>query len=324
MPLPTEKQKPIVDPGRLIVTIHGISGIGKSTFCSRAEDVIFLAFEPGLNAIEAYKYEPEPGRYLIESWEEAWKAYTELREDNSRRFKTVCIDTGNAAFKACQSYICRRNGVQHETDIPGTAKGYTLINNEFARLIKAFTGLQMGLYIACHTREVVVKTKTQEWAKMVPDFPDKARAMLVSLSDFVLFCDIDEIEIEGSEGKKKSQRILHSRPTALYEAKYRFKPLNDPIPLSYAKFIEEFKAANTGGISGAQAPAAKAETKPEGKAEIKPEPKVEAKVETKVEAKGEPKGEPSKELPKQGSQMATQPDTSKDKTQENAAPQAKK
>ena len=263
MPLPTEKSKPIIDPGRLIVTMHGQSGIGKSTFCSRAEDVIFLATEPGLNAIEAYKYEPKPGRYLIETWEELNIALQELRADTSRRFKTACIDTGNNAFRLCQEYICRLNGVKHETDIPGNAKGYTLINNEFARLIKSFSGLQMGLYIACHTREITVKTKTREWTKQVPDFPDKARGMLVSLSDFVLFADVEEYEDDKDEGKKKSRRVIHSKPTSLYEAKYRFAPLEDPLPLSYQKFIEAFKAANkpTGQKAEAASTGSKAPTK---------------------------------------------------------------
>jgi hypothetical protein len=278
--------------------MHGRSGIGKSTFCSRAEDVIFLATEPGLNAIEAYKYEPEPGRYLIETWEELVGAYRELRADPSRRFKTACIDTGNNAFRLCQEYICKLNGVKHETDIPGNAKGYTLINNEFARLIKAFSGLQMGLYIACHTREVTVKTKTLEWTKQVPDFPDKARGMLVSLSDFVLFADVEEYEDEKEEGKRKSRRIIHSKPTALYEAKYRFAPLPDPIPLSYKEFIKEFVAANGPGnaksrvggrpedkMQGSQA-ANNQTAKPN---DVKPETKSETRAETKTESKPDSK-----------------------------------
>jgi hypothetical protein len=330
MPLPTAKSEPVVDPGRLIVTIHGMSGIGKSTFCSRAEDVIFLACEPGLNAIRAYKYEPEPGRHLLESWGELWLAYKELREDTSRRFRTVCIDTGNAAFKMCQAYICGKHGVQHETDIPGNAKGYTLINNEFARLIKAFTGLRMGLYIACHSRDVTMKTKTQEWIKQAPDFPDKARGMLISLSDFVLFADVEEYEDEKDEGKKKVRRVIHSTPTALYEAKYRFKPLPDPIPLSYGKFIEEFKKANSGGqgqetganianvANVANAGTVASPPKAEQPTTAKPEPVEPPKQGQAAQKEGQ------KEAQKEPVKADTKPDTKPTQTTQSNATTAKK
>ena len=161
MPLPTQKTKPKYDPGLLTILIYGPAGIGKSTFCSRAEEVLFLPTEPGLNAIEAYQYP------LIEKWVQLLQALEEIKA-GGHQFKTLVIDTLNNAHKLCAEYICKKNGVQHETDIPGNSKGYALINNEFYRVMKQFAGLPYGFYMTAHQREQTIKLRTGEQTKIVP------------------------------------------------------------------------------------------------------------------------------------------------------------
>lgn len=243
MALPTKKSQPVIDPWLLTILIYGKSGIGKSTFCSRANDILMLPTEPGLNAIAGYKWEDELGNpKVIESWEELWQAYVMIQKGlGSLPYKAVCIDTVNNAHKLCASYICRKNNVQHETDIPGNSKGFTLINNEFYRLMKAFASLPLGLFMTAHEREATVKTRTQEWTKAVPDLPDKSRGHLIALSDYVLFCTTEEFEDEKDENKIKTRRVIKTRPHQLYDAKDRFSALPDTIPLAYKDFLEEFK-----------------------------------------------------------------------------------
>jgi len=53
--LPTKKTPPKQDLAGLTVLVYGPSKIGKSTWCSQADGALFLATEPGLNALEVYR-----------------------------------------------------------------------------------------------------------------------------------------------------------------------------------------------------------------------------------------------------------------------------
>ena len=53
--LPTKKTPPKQDLAGLTVLVYGPSKIGKSTWCSQADGALFLATEPGLNALEVFQ-----------------------------------------------------------------------------------------------------------------------------------------------------------------------------------------------------------------------------------------------------------------------------
>ena len=55
MPLPTAKTPPKRSLSDVSILLYGPSKIGKSTFASQAPDAIFLATEPGLNALDHSK-----------------------------------------------------------------------------------------------------------------------------------------------------------------------------------------------------------------------------------------------------------------------------
>ena len=55
MPSPTAKTPPKCSLSDVSILLYGPSKIGKSTFASQAPDAIFLATEPGLNALEVYQ-----------------------------------------------------------------------------------------------------------------------------------------------------------------------------------------------------------------------------------------------------------------------------
>jgi phage nucleotide-binding protein len=266
MPLPTEISKPEIDPSQLCVLIYTESGLGKSTFCSRVNGIIFLPnAQAGLKHIEGYKYP------LIGNWEEYRQAYTELKNEK-HSFRAVCLDTITEMHRMAADFMCRKYNVQHETDLPGdNNKGYTLVNNEFFRLIKAFYSLGLGVYMTAHCREEKVKTKTQEWTRIVPDLPGKSRNAVIALADFVLYGESEEYEDEKDENKRKIRRILHSKPNPLWMAKDRFSVVPDPIALSYPDFFKTF----TEGMKKKAEPGPtqqKTESKPEAKTETKPEP----------------------------------------------------
>ena len=65
--LPTTKTQPKPSLADLTVLVYGQTKIGKSTLCSNAEGALFLATEPGLNALDVYQVP-------IQTWEDLLNA----------------------------------------------------------------------------------------------------------------------------------------------------------------------------------------------------------------------------------------------------------
>ena len=95
--LPIAKTQPKPNLADLTVLVYGQTKIGKSTLCSQADSALFLATEPGLNALDVYQVP-------IQSWEDLRKACAEIVEGN-HPFKTVILDTIDNAYKFCTEYI---------------------------------------------------------------------------------------------------------------------------------------------------------------------------------------------------------------------------
>ena len=83
--LPTQKTAPKAQLSDYTVLLYGASKAGKTTFCSHAPEALFLATEPGLNALEAYQVP-------ITCWEDLTTACAEIAE-GKHQFKTIIIDT---------------------------------------------------------------------------------------------------------------------------------------------------------------------------------------------------------------------------------------
>jgi len=96
--LPTTKTHPKQDLADLTVLIYGRSKIGKSTWCSQSEGALFLATEPGLNALDVFQVP-------ISSWDDLLAACGDIAE-GKHPFKTIIIDTVDNAYRMCSEYIC--------------------------------------------------------------------------------------------------------------------------------------------------------------------------------------------------------------------------
>ena len=231
MPLPTQKTPPRSAMADLTVLTYGPTKIGKSSWCSHAEGALFLSTEPGLNSLEVFQVP-------ITSWEELLATCAEIAE-GSHPYKTVIIDTLDNAFRMCADYVCRKFKIEHESDL-GYGKGYTLINNEFGRVLNKLAFMPYGLYLVSHSQEIEIETRTGKYTKIVPTLPDKARKIVLGLVDMILYCDIETVT--GPDNKMVAHRIMRTKPSLYYEAGDRTGKLPDVIDLNYTKFIEAFNS----------------------------------------------------------------------------------
>jgi hypothetical protein len=209
--------------------LYGPSKLGKSTWCSQAENAVFLATEPGLNSLEVFQVP-------IRNWEELLKACAELAE-GQHGFKTVILDTVDNAYKMCAEYVCQKNRVDHESDL-AYGKGYSLVGNEFQRVINKLAFLPYGLILVSHSVEREFETRTGKIMRVVPTLPDKARKMVVGLVDLILYCDLETSKDDS--GKQVYRRVIRTKPSLNYDAGDRTGRLPEILPLDFKEFLKAF------------------------------------------------------------------------------------
>ena len=230
--LPTAKTQPKPDLADLTVLVYGQTKIGKSTFCSQADGALFLATEPGLNALDVFQAP-------IQSWDELLAACAEVTE-GKHPFRTIIIDTIDNAYKFCTDYIVKKHKIEHESDL-GYGKGYALVNNEFQRVLTKLAFLPYGLFLVSHAKEIEVETRTGKYTRIVPTLPDKARKIVLGMVDQVLFCDLEMATAE--DGAESVKRVIRTKPSLYYEAGDRTGRLPETLDLDFRKFFEAFNAA---------------------------------------------------------------------------------
>ncbi|MCK9328049.1 MAG: ATP-binding protein, partial [Bacteroidales bacterium] len=217
----------------LTVLVYGPTKIGKSTWCSNADGALFLSTEPGLNSLEVFQTP-------ITSWDELLAACGEIAAGD-HPFKTVIIDTVDNAYRMCADYICRKFKIEHESDL-GYGKGYTLITNEFQRVLNKLAFMPYGLYLISHSQSIEIETRTGKYTKTVPTLPEKARKIVLGLVDMVLYCDIETGTCP--DGRAVARRVMRTKPSIYYEAGDRTGRLPEVIDLDYSRFIEAFNAGS--------------------------------------------------------------------------------
>ncbi len=251
--LPTQKTLPKNELSDLTVLTYGMPKAGKSTFCAHAEGALFLATEAGLNHLETYQVP-------IATWDDFLEASKAVLE-GKHSFKTIVVDTIDNAYKLCADYICKKQKVEHESDL-GYGKGYALVNNEFYRALARLSMSPYGLYLVSHAQEREMETRTGKVMRVVPTLPDKARRSILGMVDMILYVDLEPTPV--ADGKTTMRRVLRTKPSLKYEAGDRTGRLPETIDLDYAKFVEAFCA-------GAKRDTAKAEPRPPVMQPLKPE-----------------------------------------------------
>jgi hypothetical protein len=227
--LPTKKTAPKQDLSDLSLLAFGLPKAGKSTWASGAESALFLATEPGLNALDVFQIP-------IRKWEELLTACADIAEGN-HQFKTIIIDTVDNAYKLCAEYICEKFKIEHESDL-GYGKGTALVNNEFQRVLTKLAFLPYGLLLISHSQEKEIETRTGKYTRIVPALPEKARKIVLGMVDMILFCDL-EVSTDA-DGKPIFRRVMRTKPSLYYEAGDRTGRLPETIDLHFQAFLEAF------------------------------------------------------------------------------------
>jgi len=232
--LPTVKTPPKRSLSDVSILLYGPSKIGKSTFASQAPDAIFLATEPGLNALEVYQ---QP----IGNWSEFLEVCAELSK-GKHPFKTVVIDTIDVLYRLCADHICQKRGLEHESD-GSHGKVYGLIKNEIYRVLTKLAHLPYGLILISHSQDRDLETRTGTVTRTVPTLSESFRQIVIGLVDLILYCDVQAEQDET--GARILRRVIRTKPSPNYDAGDRFGCLPEVMPLDYRTFSEAFSKGKT-------------------------------------------------------------------------------
>ena len=234
--LPKTKTKPSDDPMQYSILLYGPTKVGKSTFASQADKAIFLASEPGLNALSVFKVD-------ISSWPELLAACKAL-DTEEHEFKTIVLDTIDNLYEFCLDHVCAglkdkdgNHTITHPTDL-GYGKGWSAVNMEFKRVLTKLAAMPQGLILISHSKPQVIETKTGEYTKTIPS--TGGSKIVLGLMDMVLMA---EVESTKTDKGIKHRRIIHTKPTATYDAGDRTGRLPETLPLDYPNFLKEFSKA---------------------------------------------------------------------------------
>lgn len=229
MLLPTKATKPKQEFEMFTTLIYGAPKTGKSTLASQFDNPLFLATEAGLNSLETYNIS-------IDSWETFLEVCKEISTEK-HNFKTIVIDTVDNLFNFCSAFICKKNNIQHESELDW-GKGWKLVKDEFRRAITKLSLLPYGLVFISHAEAIDIKTRTGSLTKFIPSMPKQPREIIMPMCDFIFYCDIQNT----ADGEK---RFLHTKPSENWEAGDRTGRFPVQIPMSYLAIKENFDKATT-------------------------------------------------------------------------------
>lgn len=210
--------------------IYGHWKIGKSTFCSQMDNPLFLATEPGLEALSVYKL-------AVPDWNTFLAVCGEIAK-GKHEYKTIVIDTVDILWKCCAEYIRSQAGIQHESDL-GYGKGWEMVKNEFFRALRKLAMLPYGLVLTSHVNLIEVKTQTSVTNKSVPTIPNSGREIILGWVDMILYCET----VLTKEGEK---RVIRTQPSEKWEAgdrtenAFNKRKLPDTLPLDFTAFQNAF------------------------------------------------------------------------------------
>jgi len=217
------------------ILMHGLPGLGKSSFAAGSLDPIYLCAEKGTNHLDVSRLE-------LNDFDGFLKAIAELR-DTKHDYKTVVIDTIDHVEPLIFKEVCKDKSKNTIEDI-GYAKGYEFALDYWSKLINGLEELRengMNIILLAHT---FVKTfndpqLAEGYDRYQVKLHHKASSLIIDRVECVLFANYETFLKTGDNEKTKAfgdgARVIYTehRPAAV--AKNRFN-LPYKLPLDWEAF----------------------------------------------------------------------------------------
>ena len=224
------------------ILIHGVAGVGKTTFASESRSPVFVQTEDGLGTLAATSFP------LARTFEEVMGAlaalYTEEHEHG-----TVVIDSVDWLEPLIWNKACRDNGWNSIED-PGYGRGYIAALALWRQYIDGLNALrdERGMTVVQIAHTDIKRFDSPEhdpYDRYVIKLHARAAALLQEHSDVVLFANyrISTVKAEVGFNKKvnramgSGERVIHTAERPAFLAKNRYG-LPETLPLAWDAFAQ--------------------------------------------------------------------------------------
>ena len=227
-------------PPRILV--HGVAGIGKTTFAAAAPASVFLCTEDGLGTLQATHFP------LAKTFDEVMESLAALYTE-SHAFETVVIDSVDWLEPLIWQKACQENGWK-DLEQAGYGKGYVAALDYWRQYLEGLNALRdergMTVIQIAHTDIKRFDSPEHEpFDRYVIKLHARAAALLQEHSDVVLFANYRISTVKSDVGFNRKvtralgsgERVLYTAERPAFLAKNRYG-LPDSLPLSWAAFAE--------------------------------------------------------------------------------------
>ena len=229
-----------LQPPRILM--HGVAGIGKSTFAAKADAPVFIKTEDGLGKLQV------PHFPLATNYTDVSEALEALRTED-HDFRTVVIDSVDWLEPLIWAEACKRNNWPN-IEFPGFGKGYAEAVNIWREYIDKLNALRdekgMAVLQIAHTDIKRFDSPEHEpYDRYIIKLQARAAALLQEHSDIVLFANYQISITKADVGFSKKvaralgtgKRVMHTEERPAYLAKNRYE-LPETLPLDWSEFVK--------------------------------------------------------------------------------------
>ena len=224
------------------ILIHGVHGVGKTTFAAGAPEPVFILTEDGLGTLEV------PHFPLARTFDDVMQALAALyTEEHS--FGTLVMDSVDWLEPLVWARVCKDQGWSSIEDA-GYGKGYVNALDLWRQYIEGLNALRddkgMAIVQIAHTDiKRFDSPESEPYDRYVIKLHTKASALLREHSDVVLFANYRVSTVKADVGFNKKvvralgsgERLLHTAERPAFLAKNRYA-LPETLPMSWAALAE--------------------------------------------------------------------------------------
>lgn len=221
--------------------LYGVHGVGKSTWCSKWPEPVFVATEDGISDLDVAAFP------LCRDLNAAYQAIIELG-GGDHDFKTVVVDSADWLERLIWKKVCDNDGKKAISDF-GYGTGYGKSAAIFSDVLQALNVCRTaGMHVVLIAHSEVKRFENpagDSYDRYVPKLHRDTSALMQEWADEVLFCNYrvnvrksDEgFNRERGVGVGSGERILYATERPSHVAKNRLG-LPDEMPFQFDKYSE--------------------------------------------------------------------------------------
>jgi hypothetical protein len=229
------------------VLIHGVDGVGKSTFGAAAPSPIFLGPEDGSADLDVPNF-PTPTK-----WSDIRAAVADLQAED-HEYKTLVIDSLDWIEPLVWAHVCAEAKVSNISQVgDGFGQGYVAAQSQWQELIKQLQRLRMKMNVIViahsHIKAFDDPQENQKYDRYILKLNEKAAAIWREAVDCVFFANYRTTTVKQKGAKKArafsdSTRVMYTERRAAFDAKSRFS-LPFEMELDWNGFVTAVKGASS-------------------------------------------------------------------------------